>query len=82
MRKVYETAIIVEDTEIPLPIRIYEYDNLKEQLNDLCCILKSDKFKDYHKIELSINDVEEDGENINNYCWAEINLKEFNLGLI
>lgn len=82
MKKVYETSILVEDTEIPLPIKIYEYYNLKDQLNDLCCILKSDKFKDCHKIELSLNDVEEDGDNINNYCWAEINLKEFNLGLI
>ena len=82
MKKIYELALINSSEETRyLNVDIYEYDTLEQTLEELTNklnSLKSISFYDF--IEISIQEQDEDGENINTYIFMEINLKEYLAG--
>nr|DAK86229.1 MAG TPA: hypothetical protein [Caudoviricetes sp.] len=62
-------------------IKIYEYKTLKKCLFDLQYILEHNLYNEADRIELSIQEREEkDGENINTYSFATIDMKEWRKG--
>lgn len=59
----------------------HEYDTLQKCLDDLQYVLESNKYKDADRIELSIQEREEEnGENINTLIFGEIDMKEWRKG--
>ena len=70
MNKIYEIAIMEDD----LPVSIYEYSTYEDCVLDLYRLIR--RWSEYDRIEISTQEQNEDGENINTYIWAIINIKE------
>lgn len=70
MNKIYEIAIMEDD----LPVSIYEYSSYEGCLLDLYRLIR--RWSEYDRIEISTQEQNEDGENINTYIWGIINIKE------
>lgn len=74
--KVYEIAIFYgKDVDTTI-----ECDTLTETYSRLKEIMEYSRYKDCDRIELSTQEQNEDGENLNTYTWAEIDMNEFRKG--
>lgn len=73
--KKYEIALLFGSYEYK-DVITYEFDTMKDLQAELRNIIE-DIDENLYKIELSIQDQDESGENQNTYTFADINIQEF-----